>query len=66
MSDMLKFLGSELNRIYSAVVGKPMSWRMIDALVSIEEASEKPKQDEAGKREGDPLHNGEDVNEPRK
>ena len=40
MSDIMKYLGSTLHRVYDAVVQRPMPWRMIDKLSSLEEAEE--------------------------
>lgn len=41
---MLKYLGAELRRFYDAAVRRPLSWRMIDTLVSLEEMSEKERE----------------------
>lgn len=40
MSDIVKYLGNTLHRVYDAVVQRPMPWRMIDKLSSLEEAEE--------------------------
>jgi hypothetical protein len=41
MSEIMKRLAAGLNRQYGRVVGRPMPWRMIDALVTLEETLEK-------------------------
>lgn len=45
MSDLLKHLAERLNRQYNAIVGRPMPWRMIDALSTLEEKLEEREQD---------------------
>lgn len=40
MTDIMKYLGGTLHRVYDAVVQRPMPWRMIDKLSSLEEAEE--------------------------
>jgi hypothetical protein len=40
MTDMLKFLGQTLSTYYGAIVRQPMPWRVIDTLVTLEEAEE--------------------------
>lgn len=50
MRKSLEHIGAELRRYYSAIVGRPMSWRMIDALVTLEEADERER---AGRVEQD-------------
>ncbi|WBT39726.1 hypothetical protein [Hyphomicrobium sp. DMF-1] len=41
MTEMLKHLGGELRRYYDAIVQRPMPWRMIDKLATLEEADER-------------------------
>jgi hypothetical protein len=40
MTNVTKYLGGALHRVYDAVVRRPMPWRMIDKLSSLEEAEE--------------------------
>jgi hypothetical protein len=54
MTDIMKYLGGALHRVYDAVVQRPMPWRMIDKLSSLEEAEE--AQEERRRQSGiDPL-----------
>ena len=54
MADFMKYLGGALHRVYDAVVQRPLPWRMIDKLSSLEEAEE--AQQERRKQSGvDPL-----------
>jgi hypothetical protein len=49
MNGMLKYLSQTLNRYYGAVVQQPMPWKVIDKLVTLEEAEEKrPLKDKGG------------------
>lgn len=41
MTEMLKYLSGGLRRYYDAIVQRPMPWRMIDKLASLEEADER-------------------------
>lgn len=41
MNEILKSFGGALHRYYNAVLQRPMPWRMIDALVSLEETCER-------------------------
>jgi hypothetical protein len=50
MTDLVKYLGSTLHRVYDAVVQRPMPWRMIDKLSSLEEAEE-ARADQSGQKE---------------
>lgn len=43
MNDVLKSLGATLRRVYGAMVQKPMTWRMIDRLATLEETESKPR-----------------------
>jgi hypothetical protein len=45
MNEIMKNLGAELQRRFGALVRPPMSWRMIDALVTLEEACERREED---------------------
>ncbi len=40
MSEFVRHLGETLRRYYGAVVNRPMPWKMIDKLASLEESSE--------------------------
>jgi hypothetical protein len=40
MSQILKHLGDSLRRTYGTVVGRPMPWKMIDKLATLEEKCE--------------------------
>lgn len=40
MKDFLKYLTGAMHRAYDSVVQRPMPWRMIDTLTSLEEAEE--------------------------
>lgn len=40
MNETLKRIGLELRRYYSHVLQLPLNWRMIDAVVKLEEAEE--------------------------
>lgn len=40
MKDFLKYLNGAMHRAYDSVVQRPMPWRMIDTLTSLEEAEE--------------------------
>lgn len=40
MNEMLKYLGLGLRSQYERVLHMPMSWRMIDAIASLEEREE--------------------------
>lgn len=40
MNEVLKSLGDALRRAYNSVVQKPMPWRMIDKLATLDEACE--------------------------
>jgi hypothetical protein len=53
----MKNLGAELQRRFGALVRRPMSWRMIDALVTLEEACERREEDKGDSTrigDGDP------------
>ena len=41
MNETLKRLGGELRRVFAGQLSRPLNWRMIDRLVSLEEADEK-------------------------
>jgi hypothetical protein len=41
MSDFLAYLGDKLRRTYETIVEKPMPWRMIDTLATLEETCER-------------------------
>jgi len=41
MNEVLKYLGAMLRRTYGAVVERPMPWRMIDKLATLEEKEER-------------------------
>jgi hypothetical protein len=41
MNETLKRLGGELRRVFASQLKRPLSWRMIDSLVSLEEKDEK-------------------------
>lgn len=41
MNEVLKSLGDTLRRAYNSVVQKPMPWRMIDKLATLDEACER-------------------------
>jgi hypothetical protein len=40
MNETLKRIGGELRRVFAAQLSRPLNWRMIDRLVSLEEADE--------------------------
>ncbi|MCC7251786.1 hypothetical protein [Hyphomicrobium sp.] len=48
MNEILKYLGGALRRTYDAIIERPLPWRMIDKLVSLEERCERdaPKEGE--------------------
>lgn len=41
MREILKHISGALHRTYNSVVQRPMPWRMIDKLASLEEAEER-------------------------
>lgn len=41
MNEVLTSLGATLRRVYGAIVRKPMPWRMIDTLATLEETCER-------------------------
>lgn len=45
MNETLKRIGLELRRYYSHVLHLPLNWRMIDAVVKLEEAEEQKAAD---------------------
>jgi hypothetical protein len=47
MTEMLKYLGSELHRYYNAIAQRPMPWRMIDKLATLEEVCEQKRGQES-------------------
>jgi hypothetical protein len=61
MSEILKYLGGTLHRVYGAVVQRPMPWRMIDTLVSLEEAEEEARRRETtgGRGTAGPVNDNE-------
>lgn len=53
MSEILKYLGASLRRTFGTVVERPMPWKMIDKLATLEEKCEGPEElEEGGKRAG--------------
>lgn len=55
MSEIVKHLAARLHRHYGSVVRRPMPWRMIDVLVSLEERLE----ERARRRKSGHLRDGE-------
>lgn len=47
MNEILKYLGDVLRRTYGAIVEKPMPWRMIDKLATLEEVEERDAKGQA-------------------
>lgn len=61
MGNFVKYLGHELHRFYSGAIRWPLNWRMIDALESLDEASQRsPAQPDAGKEPPQSKREGED------
>jgi hypothetical protein len=53
MSEILKYLGDSLRRTFGTVVERPMPWKMIDKLASLEERCERTDGlDEGDRRAG--------------
>lgn len=48
MNEVLKYLGATLRRYYGVVVQRPIPWRMIDRLESLEERCERAAGDGDG------------------
>jgi hypothetical protein len=55
MNKILKSLGAALQRHYSPSITQPMDWRMIDAVMSLEEAEEKLRRESDGVADGNPA-----------
>jgi hypothetical protein len=55
MSDVLSYIGGELRRVYQAVVRRPLPWRMIDALETLDDNVEA---DRSGKARSEPNGQG--------
>mgnify|MGYP001435104471 CR=1 FL=1 len=47
MNEILKYLGDVLRRTYGVIVEKPMPWRMIDKLATLEEVEEREAKGQA-------------------